>query len=113
MLAMPRDDPWRVHLGLIPLVALLAPTPPDLAHWLRCAHQAVGSPPMSCYLAARNELLSHRPPWSRPGDNLVTADVHDSSTGYALRRDEMAKLLGEIANDGEVRVSQNKLVLFQ
>jgi hypothetical protein len=102
---MSAADPWKSHMALLPIVALLAVNAGELAQWLLAAHAAVqgGIDRTTVYEQAWLELMSETPPWA-PRSSFH--GVNEQPDFLIIRRAELARLLDEIRQDASVATIQ-------
>lgn len=105
--SMPPQDPWKSHMALLPIAALLCASARELAQWLENADRAVnGGLRQSIYGDARMELLADMPPWS----HSQWIGAHDRADFLSIRRAELQRLLDEIRGDASIQLSNGQLL---
>lgn len=96
---MPPGDPWKSHMALLPLAALLCASARELATWLETADRAVGGGlKQTIYADARLELIAESPPWF----HKEFMASHDSEAFRYIARAELANLIEDIRGDALV-----------
>lgn len=104
---MPPSDPWKSHMALLPIAALLAVNAAELAKWLEDADRAVsGGLRQSIYGDARLELLSLTPPWDHSEFRLRQNDP----AFVLIRRGELQRLIDEIRADAAVQTANGNVL---
>lgn len=104
---MPPTDPWKSHMALLPIAALLAVNGAELSRWLENAHKAVsGGLRQTIYADARLELLSLTPPW----DHSEFRVRQNDPAFVLIRRGELQRLIDEIRADAQVQASNGQVL---